>query len=120
MKITKTQLRKIIKEEKWKLHELGIDRTAREMALDDPNDLTIGVEQYEKIVNHLQAINDIIESDNNRGGGSIDHHLGRSLKKVSISLTARPVSFLYSKMIGKSRAIPVIARVMHLRLPLET
>jgi len=74
MKITKTQLRKIIKEEKRKLHELGIDRTAREMALDDPNDLTIGVEQYEKIVNHLQAINDIIESDNNRGGGSIDHY----------------------------------------------
>jgi hypothetical protein len=74
MKITKRQLRRIIKEEKARLHELGIDRVERAMALDDPDDLTIGVEQYEKIVNHLQAINDIIESDNNRGGGSIDHY----------------------------------------------
>jgi hypothetical protein len=74
MKITKRQLRRIIKEEKRKLHELGIDRTARDMALDDPDDLTIGVETYEKIVDHLQALNDIIESDNNRGGGSIDHY----------------------------------------------
>jgi hypothetical protein len=74
MKVTKRQLRQIIKEEKRKLHELGIDRTARDMALDDPDDLTIGVETYEKIVSHLQALNDIIESDNNRGGGSIDHY----------------------------------------------
>ena len=74
MKITKRQLKRIIKEEKRKLHELGIDRTARDMALDDPDDLTIGVETYEKIVSHLQALNDIIESDNNRGGGSIDHY----------------------------------------------
>jgi hypothetical protein len=74
MKVSKRQLRRIIKEEKRKLHELGIDRTARDMALDDPDDLTIGVETYEKIVDHLQALNDIIESDNNRGGGSIDHY----------------------------------------------
>jgi hypothetical protein len=74
MKVSKRQLRQIIKEEKRKLHELGIDRTARDMALDDPDDLTIGVETYEKIVSHLQALNDIIESDNNRGGGSIDHY----------------------------------------------
>jgi len=74
MKITKRQLRQIIKEEKQKLHELGIDRMERVMAAEDPDDLTIGVEQYEKIVNHLQALNDIIESDNNRGGGSINHN----------------------------------------------
>ena len=74
MKITKRQLRRIIKEEKARLHELGIDRVERAMAADDPDDLTHGVEAYGKIVNHLQALNDIIESDNNRGGGSIDHY----------------------------------------------
>lgn len=74
MKITRRQLRRIIREERHMLHELGIDRMERAMAADDPDDLTLGVEMYEEIVNHLQALNDIIESDNNRGGGSIDHY----------------------------------------------
>ncbi len=62
MKITKKQLRRIIKEEKRKLHELGISRHERDARLDDPDDLTLGIETWEKIVEHLQALNDLVTS----------------------------------------------------------
>jgi len=63
MKITRRQLRRIIKEEKARLNELGISRHERDSRLDDPDDLTLGVETWEKIVDHLQALNDIIASE---------------------------------------------------------
>ena len=65
MRITKRQLRRIIKEEKARLHELGIDRMTsgdRDPRLDDGDDLTLGEETLEKIVHHLQALNDIVTS----------------------------------------------------------
>ena len=58
MKITKRQLRNIIT-------EFGIDRMTsgdRDPRLEDPDDLTIGAETLEKIVEHLQALNDIVTS----------------------------------------------------------
>ena len=66
MKITKRQLRRIIREEKARLTELGIDRMTsgdNDPRLDDPDDLTLGIETWEKIVDHLQALNDVIASD---------------------------------------------------------
>jgi len=65
MKITKTQLKQIIKEEKARLTELGIDRMTsgdRDPRLEDFDDLTLGEETLEKIVHHLQALNDIVTS----------------------------------------------------------
>ena len=62
MKISKRQLRRIIT-------ELGIDRQItydNDPRLDDPDDLTLSVELWEKIVEHLQAINDIFDSDAGR------------------------------------------------------
>ena len=56
MKITKRQLKQIIT-------ELGISRHERDARLDDPDDLTLGVETWETIVDHLQALNDIIASE---------------------------------------------------------
>jgi len=56
--ITRRQLRGIIA-------ELGIDRMTsgnRDPRLDDPNDLTLGIETWEKIVEHLQALNDLVTS----------------------------------------------------------
>ena len=58
MKITKRQLKQIIT-------ELGIDRMTsgdRDPRLEDENDLTIGAETLEKIVEHLQSLNDIVTS----------------------------------------------------------
>ena len=69
MKITRRQLRRIIREAKPHLNELGIDRMTsgdRDPRLDDPDDLTISIELWEKIVEHLQAINDIFDSDAGR------------------------------------------------------
>ena len=63
MKITKRQLRRIIKEEKRKLHELGISRHERDARLDDPDDLTLGIETWEKIVEHIQALTDLLDSE---------------------------------------------------------
>ena len=66
MKITKRQLQRIIREERARLNELGIDRMTsgdRDPRLDDPDDLTLGVETWEKIVHHLQALNDIVTSE---------------------------------------------------------
>ena len=66
MKITKRQLRKIIREEKARLNELGIDRMAsgdRDPRLDDPDDLSLGKETLEKMVMHLQALNDLATSE---------------------------------------------------------
>ena len=63
MKITKRQLRRIIKEEKASLQELGISRHERDARLDDPNDLNMGVETYQKIVDHLSQLADIIQSE---------------------------------------------------------
>ena len=34
----------------------------RDPRLDDPNDLTLGIETWEKIVEHLQALNDLVTS----------------------------------------------------------
>jgi len=59
MKITKRQLRNIIT-------ELGIDRMTsgdREPRLEDPDDLTLGLETLEKMVEHLQALNDLVTSE---------------------------------------------------------
>ena len=66
MKITKRQLRSIIREEKARLNELGIDRMTsgdRDPRLEDPDDLTLGVETLEKMVEHLQALNDLVTSE---------------------------------------------------------
>ena len=75
MKVTKRQLRRIIKEEKARLQELGISRQERQQRdprLDDPDDLTLGVETYEKIVEHLQALNDILASE--AASLTVQHH----------------------------------------------
>ena len=59
MKITKRQLRNIIT-------ELGIDRMTsgdRDPRLEDPDDLTLGLETLEKMVEHLQALNDLVTSE---------------------------------------------------------
>ena len=75
MKITKRQLRRIIKEERARLNELGIDRMTsgdRDPRLDDPDDLTLSIETWEKVVTHLQALDDIFASEAGRhiGQGS--------------------------------------------------
>ena len=59
------ELKRIIREEKARLNELGIDRMTRadrDPRLDDIDDLTLGEETLEKIVYHLQALNDIVTS----------------------------------------------------------
>tara|TARA_A100001011_G_C13755378_1_gene612993 strand:- start:99 stop:371 length:273 start_codon:yes stop_codon:yes gene_type:complete len=59
MKITKRQLRNIIT-------ELGIDRMTsgdRDPRLEDVDDLTLGLETLEKMVEHLQALNDLVTSE---------------------------------------------------------
>ena len=66
MKITKRQLRRIIREEKTRLNELGIDRMTsgdRDPRLEDGDDLTLGLEVAEEMVEHLQAINDLVTSE---------------------------------------------------------
>ena len=66
MKITKSQLRRIIREEKARLSELGIDRMTsgnRDPRLEDVDDLTLGLETLEKMVEHLQALNDLVASE---------------------------------------------------------
>tara|TARA_X000001388_G_C2181629_1_gene103830 strand:- start:233 stop:442 length:210 start_codon:yes stop_codon:yes gene_type:complete len=35
----------------------------RDPRLDDPNDLSLGADVYQEVVDHLQALNDIIESE---------------------------------------------------------
>ena len=78
MKITKRQLRRIIREERARLNELGIDRMTsgdRDPRLDDYDDLTLGDETLVKIVKHLQALNDIVTSEAGRrtvGGKEIE------------------------------------------------
>ena len=69
MKITKRQLRNIIT-------ELGIDRMTsgdNDPRLDDPDDLTLGLEVAEEMVVHLQAINDLVTSE--RGRRSLPHQM---------------------------------------------
>ena len=69
MKITRKQLRKIIREEKARLNELGIDRMAsgdRDPRLEDPDDTSLGEETLEKMVMHLQALNDLAASEAGR------------------------------------------------------
>ena len=76
MKITKRQLKGIIQEERQRLHELGIDRMTsgdNDPRLDDPDDLTLGLEVAEEMVGHLQAINDLISST--AGGRSLPTHM---------------------------------------------
>lgn len=76
MKITKKQLRRIIREERTRLSELGIDRMTsgdNDPRLDDPDDLTLGLEVAEEMVTHLQAINDLISSE--AGGRSLPNHM---------------------------------------------
>ena len=60
--ITRRQLRGIIA-------ELGIDRMTsgdNDPRLDDPDDLTVGLEVAEEMVGHLQAINDLVTSERGR------------------------------------------------------
>ena len=69
MKITKRQLKRIIREEKARLNELGIDRMTsgdRDPRLEDPDDVTLGLETLEKMVSHLQALNDLVTSEAGR------------------------------------------------------
>ena len=69
MKITKRQLRRIIREEKARLNELGIDRMTsgdNDPRLEDQDDLTLGLEVAEEMVAHLQAINDLVTSESGR------------------------------------------------------
>jgi hypothetical protein len=66
MKITKRQLRRIIKEEKARLNELGIDRMTsgdRDPRLEDGDDMSLGEETLAKMVSHLQALNDLVTSE---------------------------------------------------------
>ena len=66
MKITRKQLRSIIREEKARLNELGIDRMSsgdRDPRLEDGDDMTLGLETLEKMVEHLQALNDLVTSE---------------------------------------------------------
>ena len=66
MKITRKQLRRIIREEKAQLNELGIDRMTtgdRDPRLEDGDDMTLGLETLEKMVEHLQALNDLVTSE---------------------------------------------------------
>ena len=69
MKITKRQLRRIIREERTRLNELGIDRMTsgdRDPRLEDGDDLSLGEETLEKMVMHLQALNDLVTSEAGR------------------------------------------------------
>ena len=66
MKITRKQLRQIIREEKARLDELGIDRMTsgdRDPRLDDIDDISLGEETLQKMVMHLQALNDLVTSE---------------------------------------------------------
>ena len=66
MKITKRQLRRIIREEKARLDELGIDRMTsgdRDPRLEDIDDMSLGDETLEKMITHLQALNDLMTSE---------------------------------------------------------
>ena len=66
MKITRKQLRQIIREEKARLDELGIDRMTsgdRDPRLDDIDDISLGEETLKKMVMHLQALNDLVTSE---------------------------------------------------------
>ena len=62
MKVSKRQLRKIIKEEKLKLYELGIDRMERAMAEDDPDDMGPSIEAARQVLNHLEQIKVVLSS----------------------------------------------------------
>ena len=69
MKITKGQLRRIIREEKARLDELGIDRMTsgdRDPRLEDGDDMSLGEETLAKMVTHLQALNDLVTSEAGR------------------------------------------------------
>ena len=66
MKITKRQLRRIIREEKARINELGIDRMTsgdRDPRLEDIDDTSLGEETLEKMVAHLQALSDLVTSE---------------------------------------------------------
>ena len=66
MKITKRQLRQIIREEKARLNELGIDRMTsgdNDPRLEDIDDMSLGEETLEKMVMHLQALSDLVTSE---------------------------------------------------------
>jgi len=63
MKITKRQLKRIIREEKARLNELGISRNERDPRLDSDDDLTLGIETWEKIVEHIRALTNLLDSE---------------------------------------------------------
>ena len=66
MKITKRQLKRIIREEKARLTELGIERMQsgdRDPRIDDIDDLSLGEETLTKMVAHLRALNDLVTSE---------------------------------------------------------
>jgi hypothetical protein len=85
MKVSKRQLRRIIKEERQKLHELGIDRTARAMAAEDPDDLTLTKEALRKIVDHLTQITEIFDSPGGNLGA--DSETQRVMDQIDDALT---------------------------------
>ena len=75
MKISKRQLRQIIREEKARLNEFGIDRMTsgdRDPRLDSDDDLSLGIETWEKITEHLQALTDLLDSE--AGHRSVQQH----------------------------------------------
>ena len=66
MRLNKRQLKRIIREEKARLTELGIERMQsgdRDPRLDDLDDLSLGEETLTKIVEHLRALHDLVTSE---------------------------------------------------------
>ena len=89
MRITKRQLRRIIKEERARLNELGIDRMTsgdRDPRLDDPDDITLSIEVWEKVVTHLQALEDVFASEAGRRIGHASVEDMNTIKKIREAL----------------------------------
>mgnify|MGYP001158727802 CR=1 FL=1 len=66
MRLNKRQLKRIIREEKARLTELGIERMQsgnRDPRLEDIDDLSLGEEMLVKMVEHLRALNDLVTSE---------------------------------------------------------
>ena len=66
MRLNKRQLKRIIREEKARLTELGIERMQsgnRDPRLEDIDDLSLGEEMLVRMVEHLRALNDLVTSE---------------------------------------------------------
>jgi len=89
MRITKRHLRRIIREERARLNELGIDRMTsgdRDPRLDNPDDLTPSIEAWEKVVTHLQALEDVFASEAGRRIGHASVEDMNTKKKIREAL----------------------------------